>query len=69
MVDVSPPSVPKAISEHGILTHARYGKDKIRVFRIVREGSWHHVVEYNVTTLVEGVIETRYLSQQTQWRI
>ena len=41
------------------LAHARYGKDKVRVFRIVREGKWHHVVEYNVCALVEGDIETR----------
>ena len=39
------------------LAHARYGKDKVRVFRIVREGKWHHVVEYNVCALVEGDIE------------
>lgn len=46
-------------NEPGFLAHARYGKDKVRVFRIVREGTWHHVVEYNVTVLVEGDIETR----------
>jgi urate oxidase len=45
--------------EPGFLAQARYGKDKVRVFRIVREGVWHHVVEYNVCTLVEGDIETR----------
>lgn len=45
----------------GHLAHARYGKDKVRVFRIVREGKWHHVVEYNVCALVEGDIETRYV--------
>ncbi|KAG6847965.1 hypothetical protein H0H93_004580 [Arthromyces matolae] len=39
---------------------ARYGKDKIRVLRVVREGAWHHVVEYNVTVLVEGDIDTSY---------
>ncbi|KAG6909535.1 hypothetical protein DXG01_016928 [Tephrocybe rancida] len=37
--------------------HARYGKDKIRVLRVVRDGSWHHVVEYNVTALLEGDID------------
>jgi urate oxidase len=62
MVDVPPPSAPKTIPEEGYLAHARYGKDKVRVFRIVREGSWHHVVEYNVTALLEGAIETRYLT-------
>lgn len=46
-------------ADPGYLAHARYGKDLIRVFRIVREGSWHHVVEYNVTVLLEGDIETR----------
>lgn len=44
------------------LSHARYGKDKIRVFRVVRDGPWHNIVEYNVTALLEGDIETRYRS-------
>lgn len=43
------------------LAHARYGKDKVRVFRVVREGSWHHVVEYNVEALLEGDIESSYI--------
>ena len=38
------------------LSHARYGKQAIRVFRIVREEKWHFVVEYNVTALLEGDI-------------
>ena len=38
---------------------ARYGKDKVRVLRVVREGAWHHVVEYNVTALLEGDIDVR----------
>ncbi|KAI0808062.1 uricase [Fomes fomentarius] len=42
------------------LSHARYGKDKIRVFRVVRDGAWHNVVEYNVTALVEGDIDISY---------
>jgi len=46
------------------LASARYGKDKVRVFRIVRqekEGQkWHEVVEYNVRVLLEGEIETSY---------
>ncbi|EIN05494.1 uricase [Punctularia strigosozonata HHB-11173 SS5] len=46
--------------EPGTLTHARYGKDLVRVLRVVREGAWHHVVEYNVRALVEGEIETSY---------
>ena len=41
------------------LSHARYGKDKIRVFRVVREEKWHTVVEYNVTALLEGDIDVR----------
>ncbi|KAL0063510.1 hypothetical protein AAF712_009607 [Marasmius tenuissimus] len=47
-------------SEVSYLSHARYGKDKVRVLRVFREGNWHHVVEYNVTVLVEGDIETSY---------
>ena len=41
------------------LSHARYGKDKVRVFRVVREGKWQTVVEYNVTALLEGDIDVR----------
>ena len=45
----------------GVLTHARYGKDKVRVLRVVREpgSKVHHIVEYNVTVLLEGDIDTR----------
>ncbi|EUC64806.1 uricase [Rhizoctonia solani AG-3 Rhs1AP] len=42
------------------LTAARYGKDKVRVFRVVREGNKHSVVEYNVRALLEGDIATSY---------
>ncbi|KAF5344361.1 hypothetical protein D9758_013255 [Tetrapyrgos nigripes] len=42
------------------LSHARYGKDKIRLLRVVRKGAWHHVVEYNVQVLLEGSISTSY---------
>ncbi|KIP08011.1 hypothetical protein PHLGIDRAFT_104888 [Phlebiopsis gigantea 11061_1 CR5-6] len=42
------------------LTHARYGKQAVRVFRIVREDKWHTVVEYNVTALLEGDIAESY---------
>jgi len=38
---------------------ARYGKDKVRVLRVVREGAWHYVVEYNITALLEGDIDVR----------
>jgi urate oxidase len=41
------------------LSHAKYGKTAVRVFRIVREGKWHHIVEYNVAPLLEGDIDTR----------
>ena len=41
------------------LAEARYGKDKVRVFRVVRDGEVHHIVEYNVQVLVEGDLETR----------
>ena len=47
-------------SIEGILTSARYGKDQIRVFRVVRNGSVHEIVEYNVQVLLEGDIATRY---------
>jgi urate oxidase len=43
----------------GVLTHARYGKDKVRVFRIVRNNKWHEIVEYNVTALLEGDLDIR----------
>ncbi|KAF8887859.1 hypothetical protein CPB84DRAFT_1849771 [Gymnopilus junonius] len=42
------------------LATARYGKTKVRVFRIVRDGKWHHVVEYNVEALLEGEIATSF---------
>lgn len=41
------------------LAEARYGKDKVRVFRVVREDKIHHVVEYNVQVLLEGRLDTR----------
>ncbi|KAF7332509.1 Uricase [Mycena kentingensis (nom. inval.)] len=47
-------------SDSFVLSAARYGKDKVRVFRIVRQGSFHHIVEYNVQVLLEGDIETSY---------
>jgi len=42
------------------LTDSRYGKDKIRVFRVVREANIQHVVEYNVTCLLEGDVAVSY---------
>jgi len=41
------------------LAEARYGKDKVRVFRVVRDGKTHDIVEYNVQVLLEGDLETR----------
>ncbi|KAG6885312.1 hypothetical protein C0993_003289 [Termitomyces sp. T159_Od127] len=40
--------------------HASYGKDKVRVLRVARQGVWDHVVEYNVTILVEGDINDSF---------
>ncbi|KAL6301556.1 uricase [Sparassis latifolia] len=42
------------------LAHACYGKDKVRVLRVVREGAWHTVVEYYVQALLEGDIDASY---------
>ncbi|EJD06754.1 uricase [Fomitiporia mediterranea MF3/22] len=42
------------------LSAARYGKDKVRVLRVVRGEGWHDVVEYEVCALVEGDISTSY---------
>ncbi|EJU04774.1 uricase [Dacryopinax primogenitus] len=47
------------------LTAARYGKDKVRIFRVVRSvkgdpQAWHDVVEYNVKALLEGDIAASY---------
>ena len=47
------------------LTAARYGKDEVRVFRVIKPsipGGQHQVVEYNVCLLLEGDIETRCAS-------
>jgi len=41
------------------LAEARYGKDKVRVFRVFRDGKTHDIVEYDVQVLVEGDLETR----------
>jgi hypothetical protein len=44
-----------------VLSLAEYGKDNIRVFRVVRDGRRHIVVEYNVTVLLQGDIDIRYV--------
>ena len=41
------------------LTSAVYGKDLVRVLRVVREGAFHQVVEYNVSVHLEGDIDKR----------
>jgi len=41
------------------LAEAKYGKDKVRVFRVVREDKVHQIVEYNVQVLLEGKLDTR----------
>ncbi|TBU54785.1 uricase [Dichomitus squalens] len=48
------------MSQLSYLSHARYGKDKVRVLRVVRDGAWHNIVEYNVSVLVEGDIDISY---------
>lgn len=47
------------MSGQSVLSAARYGKTLVRVFRVVREGSWHNIIEYNVEALLEGDIATR----------
>ena len=49
-----------AATSLSVLASARYGKDKVRVLRVVRNGKWHHVVEYNVTAMLEGDIISRW---------
>ncbi|KAI0031130.1 uricase [Vararia minispora EC-137] len=45
----------------GFLATARYGKDKVRVFRTVRgTDGVHTIVEYIVTALLEGALDVSY---------
>lgn len=45
------------------LSEARYGKDKVRLFRVVREDkTMHQIVEYDVQVLLEGDMERRQAS-------
>ncbi|ODN94699.1 urate oxidase [Cryptococcus wingfieldii CBS 7118] len=48
------------MSQPGFLSAARYGKDLVKVARVVRDGEQHHVVEYVIRVLLEGEIETSY---------
>ena len=41
------------------LADSKYGKDKVRVFRVVKNDKVHQVVEYNVRVLLEGDLEKR----------
>lgn len=41
-------------------------KDKVCVLRVVHEGSWHHVVEYNVGALLGDDINVRYAIYATR---
>ena len=41
------------------LAESTYGKDEVRVLRVVREGKINHIVEYNMQVLLEGDLETR----------
>jgi len=44
-----------------LLTH-RYGKARVRVLKILREGSVHRIKDITVATLLEGDFETSYTS-------
>ncbi|KIR41481.1 urate oxidase [Cryptococcus deuterogattii 99/473] len=48
------------MSQPGYLSAARYGKDLVKVARVVRDGEQHHIVEYTLRVLLEGEIETSY---------
>ncbi|WVR00152.1 urate oxidase [Kwoniella sp. CBS 9459] len=48
------------MSEPGYLSAARYGKQLVKVARVVREGDKHYIVEYVIRALLEGDIETSY---------
>jgi hypothetical protein len=58
-VDLPPHYIGMSMSINTELSYAKYGKTAVRVFRVVRDGKWHHVIEYNVTALLQGKIETR----------
>lgn len=44
------------------LTTAKYGKDGVKLLRILRNGDWHDIAEYTVTVLLQGDIYTSYTS-------
>ncbi|CAG8665879.1 1733_t:CDS:2 [Acaulospora morrowiae] len=42
------------------LKEQRYGKNNVRLFKVVRTGKWHEVVELTVCVLLEGDFVTSY---------
>jgi urate oxidase len=42
------------------LIHNSYGKGRVRVGKVVREGDWHTFIEYTVHIHLEGDLETAY---------
>lgn len=48
------------MSQPGYLSAACYGKDLVKVARVVRDGEQHHIVEYTLRVLLEGEIEASY---------
>ena len=44
------------------LSGHRYGKSRVRVVKIIRDGKRHTVVEINAQVLLEGDFETSYTS-------
>ncbi|PFH47995.1 hypothetical protein AMATHDRAFT_76942 [Amanita thiersii Skay4041] len=59
-MDTKTPATGSTGTEPGILARAWYGKANVRLFRVVRDGEHHRVVEYYVTVLVEGNIASSY---------
>ncbi|KAL7418385.1 hypothetical protein Q5752_006843 [Cryptotrichosporon argae] len=48
------------MSELGYISSHRYGKDLVRVARVVRDGDKHSVIEYTIRALLDGDIATSY---------
>lgn len=42
------------------LTSSQYGKQNVRLLRVVKSERWHEVVEYTITALLEGQIASSY---------
>ncbi|CAG8486573.1 595_t:CDS:2 [Paraglomus brasilianum] len=43
-----------------VLKEQRYGKDRVRLIKVIRTGKWHEVIELTVRVLLEGEFETSY---------